>query len=108
RGDFKISDKDNIAATYLRDVTPYSSPDNLDAVLVGSATSRQIVSLEETHTFGPTLVNSGRGGYSRLYEINDFSSTAVNLLAKDASLAAIPGQFAAHVGGSIGIEPFNG
>jgi hypothetical protein len=108
RGDDKISDKDSIAATYLRDVTPYSSPDNLDAVLVSSATRRQIVSLEETHTFGPTLVNSVRGGYSRLYEVNDFSATAINPMAKDSSLAAIPGQFAAHIGGSIGIEPFNG
>ena len=108
RGDGKISDKDSIAATYLRDVTPYSSPDNLDAVLDSSSTRRHIASLEETHTFGPTLVNTVRAGYSREYEINDFSAVAVNPMAKDSSLAAIPGQFAAHVGGSIGIEPFNG
>jgi len=37
RGDYKISDKDSIAATYLRDITPYSSPDGLDAVLLNSA-----------------------------------------------------------------------
>jgi len=108
RGDGKISDKDSIAGTYLRDVTPFSSPDNLDAVLDSSTTRRQIVSLEENHTFGPTLVNTVRVGYSREYEINDFSSVAVNPLAKDSTLAAIPGQFAAHIGGSIGIEPFNG
>jgi hypothetical protein len=108
RGDGKISDKDSIAGTYLRDVTPFSSPDNLDAVLDSSSTRRQIVSLEETHTFGPTLVNTVRVGYSREYEVNDFSAVAVNPLAKDSSLAAIPGQFAAHVGGSMGIEPFNG
>ena len=108
RSDYKISDKDSIAATYLRDVTPYSSPDNLDAVLDSSSTRRHIASLEETHTFGPTLVNTVRLGYSREYEINDFSAVAVNPLANDPSVAAIPGQFAAHVGGSIGIEPFNG
>jgi Carboxypeptidase regulatory-like domain/TonB dependent receptor/TonB-dependent Receptor Plug Domain len=97
RGDYKISDKDSIAATYLRDVTPYSSPDGLDAVLLNSTTRRQIVSLEETHTFGPTLVNSVRGGVNREYEINDLGVSAINPLAKDPSLAAIPGQFAAHV-----------
>jgi hypothetical protein len=107
RSDYKISNKDNLAATYLRDVTPYSSPDGLDAVLVSSATRRQIVSLEETHTFGPTLVNSVRGGYSRLYEINDFSSTAINQLAKDPTLAAFPNQFAAHVTLSA-IDQFTG
>ena len=107
RSDFKISSKDNLAATYLRDVTPYSSPDGLDAVLVNSTTRRQIVSVEETHTFGPTLVNSVRGGYSRLYEINDFGATAINPLAKDPSLAAFPGQFASHVSLSA-IDQFTG
>ena len=107
RSDYKISDKDNLAATYLRDVTPYSSPDGLDAVLVNSATRRQIVSLEETHTFGPTFVNSVRGGVNREYEINDLGATAINPLAKDPSLAAIPGQSAAHVLVS-GIDQFTG
>jgi hypothetical protein len=108
RADGKISDKDSIAATYLRDVTPYSSPDSLNAVLLNSATRRQVVSLEETHTFGPTLVNSVRGGFSRLYEIDDVGVAAINPLASDPSLAAIPGQFAAHVIGGIGIDQFIG
>jgi outer membrane receptor protein involved in Fe transport len=109
RSDYKISDKDSLVATYLRDVTPYTSPDGLDAVLVSSSTSRQIVSLEETHTFGPTLVNSVRGGFNREYEINDVGSTAINSLAKDPNLAAIPGQFAAHVlVGSGEIDQFTG
>jgi hypothetical protein len=107
RSDYRISSKDNLAATYLRDVTPYSSPDGLDAVLVNSTTRRQIVSVEETHTFGPTLVNSVRGGYSRLYEVNDFGATAINSLAKDSSLAAFQGQFASHVSLSA-IDQFTG
>ncbi len=109
RSDYKISDKDSLAATYLRDVTPYTSPDGLDAVLVSSATRRQIVSLEETHTFGPTLVNSVRGGFSRLYEINDIGASAINSLAKDPTLAALPSQFAAHVDATGGgIDLFTG
>jgi hypothetical protein len=107
RSDYKISSKDNLDAVYLRDVTPYSSPDGLDAVLVNSNTRRQIVSMEETHTFGPTLVNSVRGGYSRLYEINDFGATAINPLAKDPTLAAFPNQFASHVTISA-IDQFTG
>jgi hypothetical protein len=107
RSDLKISDKDSIAGTYLRDITPYSSPDGLDAVLVSSETRRQIVSLEETHTFGPTLVNSVRGGYSREYELNDFSATAINPFAKDPSLRALPNEFAAHAL-VTGIDQFTG
>jgi hypothetical protein len=109
RGDHKISDKDSLAATYLRDNTPYSSPDGLDAVLLNSTTNRQIVSLEETHTFGPTLVNSARGGFSRETELNNKGVAAINPLASNASLAAITGQFAAHVlSNNLGIDTFSG
>jgi Carboxypeptidase regulatory-like domain/TonB dependent receptor/TonB-dependent Receptor Plug Domain len=97
KADDKLSQNDSLAVTYLYDFTPYSSPDGLDAVRVSSNTHRQIVSLEETHTFGSALVNTARAGYSRLHELNDASTTAINPLASDASLAAIPGQFAAHV-----------
>jgi hypothetical protein len=103
----KISDKDSIAGTYLRDFTPYSSPDGLNTVLINSRTNRQIVSLEESHIFGPTLVNSARVGYSREYELNDRGVGAINPLGQDPALAAIPGQFAAHVAVS-GIQLFTG
>jgi hypothetical protein len=109
RGDDKISEKDSLAGTYLRDFTPYSSPDGLDAVLVSSQTHRQIVTLEETHIFTPTLVNSARFGFSREWELNDKGVGAINPLANQASLAAIPGQFAAHVlGNGLGIDTFGG
>jgi hypothetical protein len=108
RGDDKISEKDSLAVIYLRDKTPYSSPDGLDAVLLNSTTDRHIASLEETHIFGPTLVNSARVGFSREYELNDKGVGAINSLAKDPSLAAVPGQFAAHVIGTIGIDQFTG
>jgi hypothetical protein len=108
RVDDKLSQKDNLAATYLYDFTPYSSPDGLDAVRVSSNTHRQIVSLEETHTFGSAVVNTARAGFSRLFELNDKGSTGINPLANDASLAAIPGQFAAHVLVGPAIDQFTG
>jgi len=108
KADDKLSQNDSLAVTYLYDFTPYSSPDGLDAVRVSSNTHRQIVSLEETHTFGSALVNTARAGYSRLHELNDASSTAINPLASDPSLAAIPGQFAAHVLVGPVIDQFTG
>jgi hypothetical protein len=108
KADDKLSQNDSLAVTYLYDFTPYSSPDGLDAVRVSSNTHRQIVSLEETHTFGSSLVNTARAGYSRLHELNDASTTAINPLASDPSLAAIPGQFAAHVLVGPVIDQFTG
>jgi carboxypeptidase family protein/TonB-dependent receptor-like protein len=108
RADDKLSQNDSLAVTYLYDFTPYSSPDGLDAVRVSSNTHRQIVSLEETHTFGSSLVNTARAGYSRLHELNDAGPTAINPLASDPSLFAIPGQFAAHVIVGSVIDQFTG
>ena len=97
RVDGRISDKDSLTGTYLGDITPYSSPDGLDATMVNSKTNRQIVTLEETHIFSPSLVNTARAGFSRDAVVNDVSVSAINPLAKDPSLAAIPGEFAAQV-----------
>ena len=107
RVDGRISEKDSLTGTYLGDITPYHSPDGLNAVLVTSKTNRQIATLEETHTFTPTLVNTARGGFSRVAVINDLGISAINPLAADPSLAAIPGQFAAHVS-APGIQLFTG
>jgi hypothetical protein len=107
RLDDKISEKDSLAVTYVSDITPYSSPDGLDAVLVDTKTNRQIAILEETHIFGPSLVNIGRLGYSRESVVNAGNTSAINPLAKDPSLAAIPGQFAAAVNVS-GLTSFTG
>jgi hypothetical protein len=107
RGDDKISEKDSLVATYLRDVTPYNAPDGLDAMLLNSKTNRQIATLEETHIFSPILVNSVRIGYNRAYVVNNFGISAINPLAKDPSLAAIPGEFAVRVTTS-GLTPFTG
>jgi hypothetical protein len=97
RTDYKISDKDTLAATYLRDIAPYNAPDALDAVLINSSTRRQVATLEETHVFSSQIVNAFRLGYSRAVTDNDNGFTAINPLSNDPSLAALPGEFASAV-----------
>jgi outer membrane receptor protein involved in Fe transport len=107
RVDLKLSEKDSFAATYLGDVTPFSAPDTLDVVLLGSKTNRQIGTLEGTHIFSPALLNSVRFGFSRDGVLNDVGVSAINPLAADPSLAAIPGEFASQVTVSQ-LTPFAG
>jgi hypothetical protein len=107
RVDGKISDKDSLAATYLGDITPYRSPDGLNTVVMSSETNRQIATLEYTHIFSPTLVNSARIGYSRDGVLNQDTIAAINPLADDPSLAAWPAQSAAQVT-VPGLTAFNG
>src|SRR6202171_468029 len=105
--DDKLSDKDSLAATYLGDITPYSAPDQLDAVLLNSRTNRQIGILEETHIFNSSVTNSARFGFSRDAARNNVGLTAINPLANDPSLAAVPGQFAAQLNVST-VNSFTG
>jgi hypothetical protein len=97
RIDHKLSDKDSIFGSYMFDRTPFSAPDQLDNVLLGNLTMRHLFTLEETHIFSPTLVNTLRAGYNREAADNDKSFSAINPAAADASLGARPGRYAAGV-----------
>jgi hypothetical protein len=107
RGDHKFSDKDSIFATYLYDDAPLTLPDGLNNVLVGSKTLRQLAVLEESHIFSPGSVNSARFGFNRAAVDNSRSVKAINPLAADRSLGAVPGQEAAAVI-VLGLTSFDG
>jgi hypothetical protein len=97
RIDHKFSEKDALFGTYLYDRTPYSSPDSFGNVGLNTLSSRQIVAVEETHSFTPTLVNAVRFGYNHENVNNDASVTALKKAAADTSLAAFAGRDAAVV-----------
>lgn len=97
RIDHRFSSHDSIFGTYLLDNTSFSQPTDLNAVLTGSSTKRQILAVEETHIFTPAFVNSVRFGINREVASVDRSLSAINALASDASLGAVPGQDAPAV-----------
>ena len=97
RFDQKFSEKDSLSGTYLYDDTPFTFPDSLDNVLLGSHTRRQTVALEESHILNSSMVNSVRVGFNRARVDNDASVQAINPLAADKSLGAGAGQNATQV-----------
>ena len=107
RIDHKFSDKDSLFGTYLYDKTPYSSPDSFGNVGLSTLSSRQIVAVEETHSFTPTLVNAVRFGYNHERVDNDASVKAINPAAADTNLAAFAGRNAAVVN-VTGLSPLSG
>ncbi len=107
RIDHRLSDKDSIFGTYVFDRTPYSSPDGVNDVLLGSLVARQIAALEETHLFGPTFANSVRLGFNHEAVNDNASVAAINPLASDTSLGVFPGRTATQVFIS-GVTPFLG
>ena len=101
RVDHRFSERDSMFGTYNYDKTPFTTPDSLNNVTYGSLTKRQLATLEETHIFSPSFVNSLRVGVNRAFVNNSLSVGAINPLAADHSLAAVPGQYASttQVGG---------
>jgi hypothetical protein len=97
RLDHRFSEKDSLFGTYMFDKTPYSSPDAFDNVEISTLTSRQIVAVEETHSFSPSLVNSVRFGYNHEAVNNNLSVKAINPAAGDPALGAFLGRDAAQV-----------
>jgi hypothetical protein len=97
RVDQKFSDKDSLFGTYMYDKTPFSAPDSYGNVLLGNLVSRDVASVEETHTFSPTLVNSARFGFNH-EAVNDNQSTKGLVSdATNANLGAFPNRDAAFV-----------
>jgi len=111
RVDYNFSASDRLSGTYMYDKTPYSSPDGLNNVEFDTLTSRQIVAVEETHLFSPSLANSLRLGYNHEAVNNNQSLKAINPDAARTDLGmggtAFAGRAAAQVLMS-GITPFTG
>jgi hypothetical protein len=92
--DHVFSAKDSLTGTYFYDFSNVTNPDTLVTTLVGVSSNRQALALEETHIFSPTLANTARMGWNRVYNANQTPFKALNSLSQDASFAAVPGQFA--------------
>ncbi len=112
RVDHKISEKDSLFGTYMFDKTPYSSPDGLNDVEFTTLTSRQFLSVEETHIFAPGFVNSIRVGGNHEAVNNNQSLKAIITAAADTSLgvggSAFVGRAAPQVLIGGGVTDFTG
>ena len=91
RGDYTISTKDRLSGTYFYDNGSLIAPDPLNVKVTGNYDRRQMVGLNETHLFSPTLLNTVRFGYSRVVSIAPTTVSLVNPLAADTSLGFVPG-----------------
>jgi hypothetical protein len=99
RVDHKLSGSDSLAGTYMYDKSPFLQPDAFNNYVESNETRRQVVTAEENHIFGPTLVNTVRFGWSHIYAASPGSATAINPAAAstDPTLATIAGDTAGGV-----------
>ena len=115
RVDQKIGKADTLAGSYFWDSGPQSQQDPLRNTTHQVFSRRQMASVEETHTFSAALVNTIRGGVSRVRgDINtplSGSGAAVDSALAVAPGAAAPPQIAVggptHITTAIGLGGLN-
>jgi Carboxypeptidase regulatory-like domain len=117
RGDFKISDKDSMSGSFYYDHSTFTQPDSLNQKLEGFFVGRKGASIEETHLFGSSFVNTVRVGWNYTQGFGELTPSALNPNAASTSstFAIEPGLHAARIagiGGGPGVpvfdQPFSG
>lgn len=94
RLDYNISSKDNLHGTYLLDRGTTSQPDSLNVISNVNTTHRQMASVEETHVFSPSFLNTVRGGVNRDVAGSLQTAPGANPLGADNTLGVVPGLWA--------------
>jgi len=98
RIDHRISSQDSLFGTYMFDTGSLSIPDALNNVVFPNRTRRQMIAIEETHTFNQNFINSFRLGYNRTKGAVNVAGPALNPSAADLALGSAPGRASAIIG----------
>jgi len=99
RIDHRLNDKDTLTGTYAFDSARTTQPDQLDVRLNAIETRRQLVSLQEQHSFNSHVLNAAHAGINRVVALIGQTPQALNPLAADTSFGFLPG----HTVGSINV-----
>jgi len=105
--DRKLSDKDTLSGTYMRDNSKTVQPDNFNELLSNVVSRRQVVTLHAQHLFSATLLTA-RLGFSRSVGITGGLTKILDSNMLDASFAFVPGGLAGEIRAIPGVTNFSG
>ena len=90
RADYTFSSSDTIHGTALNDDSTDTQPDGFNFVVTGLDITRRVYSVQEAHTFSPSLINSAHAGYAYTFSVAPAASTGINPLASNQALGFVP------------------
>jgi hypothetical protein len=94
RLDSNISPSDNLHGTYVLDRGSTNLPDSLNVISNANMVHRQMATVEETHVFNSSLLNTARGGVNREVTLTLATAPGANPLGADNTLGVVPGLWA--------------
>jgi hypothetical protein len=106
--DRRLSDKDALAVTYMRDNSKTVQPDNFNELLSNTVSRRQVVTFHEQHIFSAAFLNAARFGFSRAVGITGGLTKILDPNMLDPSFAFVPGGLAGEVRAVPGVTNFSG
>ena len=106
--DHKLSERDSISGTFMRDNSNVVQPDPFDELLAKVVSRRQLVTLREQHIFNSKFLNASRFGFNRAVAIEGGVTKVMNPLLADAAFGFVPGLFVGEVQAVPGITNFTG
>jgi hypothetical protein len=108
RVDRKLSEKDALSGTYMRDNSKTVQPDNFNELLSNTVSRRQVATLHAQHVFSANFLNSARFGFSRSVGITGGLTKLLNPNMLDPSFAFVPGGLAGEIRAVPGVTNFSG
>lgn len=102
-----LRESDLLTGSYVFDGAQTTQPDQFNLRLNEITTQRNLVSLQETHTFGPKLTNTARFGVNRVVAQIGLTPKALQPLAADTSYGFLPGKTSGQINIS-GLTNFTG
>lgn len=89
--DHHFSDRDSLNGSFLYDTANLSQPDPLDNLHFVNQDARTFASIEETHVFSASVINTARFGFSRNHAIST-TADPIKSIASDTSYGSVPGR----------------
>jgi hypothetical protein len=108
RVDHKLSGKDSLSGTYMRDNSKTVHPGTFDELLTNVLSARQVATIQEQHQFSPIFLNAARVGFSRAVATSGGISKVSNTRMFDPSYAFEPGALAGSIQNVPGLTNFGG
>jgi hypothetical protein len=91
RADHAFSQADSLHGAFFIDNAETQGPDSMNVTELANTSRRKMISLEESHVFSQSLINTARIGYSRVVAQAPLTLDIINPSAKDPSFAFLSG-----------------
>jgi carboxypeptidase family protein/TonB-dependent receptor-like protein len=111
RLDHKLSEKDSLYGTYMRDNSKTIEPGTFGELFSDIVSGRQVATLHELHIFSPNLLSVAQIGFSRAVGIIGQVSSVVSSYASAMSnhqYEFVPGGYAGDIQSIPGVTSFLG